>query len=200
MMGKTHLFMGITAAAVLTRPDTMGGCLAALMGGAAGGVLSDIDVKPGKGSRDDPDARVMAGGICALVLALDHLTGSGIVKELTTCGQERLYLGLGLLMLLCLVGYFQPHREFTHSFLALILFSSTVGIFSTSVQPAFAAGFLSHIMLDVLNKKPVRLLFPIGTGFCLKLCYADKAANRGLLCFGIAFTALFCLYMLMMFW
>ena len=55
-------------------------------------------------------------------------------------------------------------------------------------------------MLDVLNKKPVRLLFPIGMGFCLKLCYADKAANRGLLCFGIAFTALFCLYMLMMFW
>ena len=54
MMGKTHLFMGITAAAVLTRPDTVGGCLAALMGGAVGGVLSDIDVKSGKGRRDDP--------------------------------------------------------------------------------------------------------------------------------------------------
>lgn len=200
MMGKTHLFMGITAAAVLTRPDTVGGCLAALMGGAAGGVLSDIDVKPGKGSRDAPDARVMAGGICALALAVDHLIGSGIVAELKACGRERLYLGLGLLMLLCLVGYFQPHREFTHSFLALLLFSGAVGLFSSSIQPAFAAGFLSHIMLDVLNKKSVRLLFPIGTGFCLKLCYADKMANRGLLCFGMAFTALFCLYMLMLFW
>ena len=200
MMGKTHLFMGITAAAVLTRPDTVGGCLAALMGGAVGGVLSDIDVKSGKGRRDDPDARIMAGGICVLALGVDHLMGGGILAELNACGRERLYLGLGLLALLCMVGYFQPHREFTHSFLALILFSGAVGLFSTTVQPAFAAGFLSHIVLDVLNKKPVRLLFPVGTGFCLKLCYADKGTNRGLLCFGMAFTVLFCLYMLMMFW
>ena len=198
MMGKTHLFMGITAAAVLTQPDTAGECLAAVIGGSVGGVLSDIDVKPGKGSRDDPDARVMAAGLCVLALMLDHLVGGGILAELYACGRERLYLGLGMLSLLCFVGYFQPHREFTHSFLALVLFSGTVGLFSRMLQPAFAAGFLSHIVLDLLNKKSVRLLFPIGTGFCLKLCYADKAANRGLLCFGIAFTALFSLYTAMM--
>ncbi len=200
MMGKTHLFMGITAAAVLTRPNTTGGCLAALMGGAVGGVLSDIDVKPGKGSRDAPDARMLAVGICALVLALDHLTGSGIVAELRACGRERLYLGVGLLCVLCLVGYFQPHREFTHSVLALALFSGAVGLFSPTLQPAFAAGFLSHILMDLLNKKSVRLLFPVGMGFCLKLCYADKGANRVLLYFGMAFTALFSLYMLAAVW
>ena len=197
-MGKTHLFMGITAAAVLTRPDTIGGCLAVLIGGAAGGVLSDIDVKPGKGRRDDPDARIMAGGIGVIALVLDYLTGSGILAEITRLGSERLYLGLGCLILLCFLGYFQPHREFTHSFLAMALFSGAVGICSAAIQPAFAAGFLSHIALDLLNKKPVRLFFPIGTGFCLKLCYADKAANRVLLYFGMAFTILFSLYILMM--
>ena len=103
MMGKTHLFMGITAAAVLTRPDTVGGCLAALMGGAVGGVLSDIDVKSGKGRRDDPDARIMAGGICVLALGVDHLMGGGILAELNACGRERLYLGLGLLALYILI-------------------------------------------------------------------------------------------------
>lgn len=195
-MGKTHLFMGITAAAVLTQPDTVGGCLAVLMGGAAGGVLSDIDVKPGKGRRDDPDARLMAGGICVLALMADYLMGSGITAELNTRGREQLYLGAGCLILLCLFGYFQPHREFTHSFLALALFSGTVGLISPTIQPAFAAGFFSHIALDVLNKKPVRLLFPIGTGFCLKLCYADKTVNRALMYFGIMFTVLFYLYII----
>lgn len=196
MMGKTHLFMGITAAAVLTRPDTVGGCLAALMGGAVGGVLSDIDVKPGKGSRDDPDARVMAGGICVLALVADYLMGSGIMAELSARGWERMYLGLGCLALLCILGYFQPHREFTHSFLALILFGGAVGLISPTIQPAFAAGFFSHIVLDILNRRPIRLLFPIGTGFCLKLCYADKTVNRALMYFGIMFTALFYLYII----
>jgi len=44
---------------------------------------------------------------------------------------------------------------------------------------AFAIGFLSHVFLDLLNKKRVQLLYPSMVGnVCLGLCYANRIANR----------------------
>ena len=42
----------------------------------------------------------------------------------------------------------------------------------------FAAAFASHQILDLMNKRPVRLLYPLKKGFSLGLFYADRLANR----------------------
>ncbi|MDE7105458.1 MAG: metal-dependent hydrolase [Ruminococcus sp.] len=54
----------------------------------------------------------------------------------------------------------------------------------------FAIGFGSHILLDCLNKKPVRVFFPVKKGICFKLCYAAKTANQAFLVVGIISTIL----------
>ena len=47
-----------------------------------------------------------------------------------------------------------------------------------SVAAAFALGFASHVLLDLLNKMPVQLLYPSKRGkLCLRLCYASGATN-----------------------
>ena len=45
MMGKTHMIAGIGAAVLISPPDTIGGCLQALLGGALGGLICDLDVQ-----------------------------------------------------------------------------------------------------------------------------------------------------------
>ena len=42
----------------------------------------------------------------------------------------------------------------------------------------FAIAFASHVLLDMMNKKSVRLFYPAKKGFCLKWFYADRLANK----------------------
>ena len=52
MMGKTHMIAGIGAAVLISPPDTIGGCLQALLGGALGGLICDLDVQSSTYCRD----------------------------------------------------------------------------------------------------------------------------------------------------
>ncbi|MCC8103522.1 MAG: metal-dependent hydrolase [Clostridiales bacterium] len=73
-------------------------------------------------------------------------------------------------------------------------FSESGGILYVFGPLSQTTGCLSHLLLDCLNKKPVRLLYPIKTGFCMRLCYADGAANKVLLWVGVLLT--FCGFVL----
>lgn len=54
------------------------------------------------------------------------------------------------------------HRGWTHSLLGLILFSvPLLFIFNTGIAVVFAAGYLSHLLLDMLNPAGVRIFWPI---------------------------------------
>ena len=50
-------------------------------------------------------------------------------------------------------------------------------IFPDAVQ-YFAAGFLSHLVIDLLNRKRVHLFYPLGRGVCLNLCSSRGLVNR----------------------
>ena len=52
----------------------------------------------------------------------------------------------------------------------------------------YAIGYLSHLILDILNKRPVPVLYPIGKGFCLNLCYTGKTANTFFMFVGLVGT------------
>ena len=84
------------------------------------------------------------------------------------------------------VGTSQPHRSFMHSFAALALLTACVDIIYPDASAYFAVGFLSHLVLDVLNRKPEKLLWPWKKGFCLGLCSARGVVNRALLGVGMA--------------
>ncbi len=184
MMSKTHLAVGI-AASLAAAPPTKEGLCYALMGGAIGSLICDIDRSSERPSRD-----VKQGWAIAFTIFF-----AGFMHESYTYWQtfkaehllsDPLKVGcLGLLLVLFLFSIHGAHRGFSHSLLMCL--GSSVLIFFLSKQTCmfYIVGFLTHLLLDVLNKKPVRVFYP-ARGVCLGWFYADGLANRVLLLLGTA--------------
>ncbi len=81
------------------------------------------------------------------------------------------------------------HRTFTHSLLAMFLYTFAVWVVCLQMHRAFLFAYGSHLALDLLNKKPIPLFYPVHWSACLKLCYADGLANRALLYLGTGLSA-----------
>ena len=77
-----------------------------------------------------------------------------------------------------IIGFLSEHRTFTHSFLALVLYTFTTWLIYKPIALAVSVAYLSHILLDILNKRKVLILYPSKFGVCLKMCYANKTANK----------------------
>ena len=186
MMGKTHIFIGTALALSVTAPTTPRGCLPVILGGSLGAVLSDIDIRANQSHRDVSHTRFLTAGIMAVCLLLDSFFENSILSYIKM--NDGAGFGALLFGVLVVVGSVQEHRGFTHSLLALLLFDLAVGLLCPPILPSFTVGFVSHLFLDSFNKKPVRLFFPLKTGICLKLFYADGLADRLCLLCGILGT------------
>ena len=189
MMGKTHLTVGIAAALAAAQPRTAAGCLAAVLGGAIGGVLCDIDTLRNEGHNDSIAVQLSALAIGASILAADWYLNTGILKYILALDENRLLYGAIALFTLWIIGFFSDHRGFTHSIAAGALFSQAVWMLCPPVVLPFAAAYASHIILDLLNKKGVRLLYPMKGGVYCDLFYSDRTANDLLFTFGIIASA-----------
>ena len=189
MMGKTHLTIGIAAALAATQPATVPECLAAVAAGAVGGVLCDIDTLRNDGHNDSIAVQFTALAIAACILAVDWWQNMGLCASTLTLEQNRLSIGALALFTLWVIGFFSNHRGFTHSIAAAALFSQAVWIICPALSIPFAAAYASHIFLDLLNKKGVRLLFPMKGGVHFDLFYSDRTANDLLFAFGILASA-----------
>lgn len=190
MMGKTHIFCGMAAALALVHPETPEACITAVIGGAAGGVFCDIDMKDSRGKNDTLYSRLIAAGIIAAALLTDIAAGVGVIDRIKESFDRESVLGAGIFLILCIIGILQPHRKFTHSAIAMFLYSASVGMIYLPLCVPFAAGFVSHLALDILNKKPILLFWPLKTKVCLGLCYSNKFTDKLLLTCGILATIL----------
>ena len=65
------------------------------------------------------------------------------------------------------------------------LFSVSVFLIEPHIGIAFAIGYASHLIIDLFNKSPIRILYPLKKGICFKLCYADSLGNELLLVGGV---------------
>lgn len=196
MMGKTHIFIGIASALAVASPDNFKECLPAIVGGALGGSISDIDVNANKSTKDNLYAKLIASGIVPISLIIDLIADGGMIDYVKSCNTTVLVTGIILFIALCFIGSKQDHRGFTHSLLGLTLFSISVGFFCKPILIPFAIGFMSHILLDTLNKKPVKLFFPLKKGIYFDLFYANKTADKVLLFTGIVTIIVFLGYAL----
>lgn len=193
MMGKTHLTVGIATALAVTQPATVPGCLAAVMCGAVGGVICDIDTLRNDGNNDSIAVQLTAAAIAAGVLAVDWWLNMGLCARVLSLDKNRLIFGALALFILWIIGFFSNHRGFTHSIAAGALFSQAVWMLCPPLSIPFAAAYTSHILLDLLNKKSVRLLFPMKGGVHFGLFYSDRTVNDLLFAFGIIASAFFIL-------
>lgn len=177
MMGVTHVFAGALAAMVLAENGSPGDCLAALIGGSLGGIICDIDLG-GSGGMETKRAGQLAGAIALVGLAADLILDAGILRSIQSKSGLELKAGVLCLLTLCVWGWHQPHRGGTHSLLAVGLFSACVEVISGMLGRPFLIGMMSHLVLDIFNRRPLPLLYPLRGGVCLGLCRADGLADR----------------------
>lgn len=185
MMSKTHITVGIATSLAVCRPNTLEGIFASVLGGAAGGILCDIECRSSPGMKDALYGRLIALGLGIAILIADWITNAGIWASILSQNITMLIVGCIVLIATCVVGRFSPHRTFTHSL--LFCFLITFGFYCltpTLLGPVLAAG-ISHLIIDTFNKMPVPWLFPFKKGFCLKLCYAKGVANTVLMIAGL---------------
>lgn len=202
MMAKTHIAVGVASAMLITQPKTKTEFVATVVGGAVGGVMSDIDVKIDCSNKFAKKASLDAlyGEIAALVIAVgallaDYFSSCLIIHRITN-NLPFYVIGIAALVVLIVLGERSTQRDWTHSLIAMILFSVTACLIDIPIGLAFSVGFASHLIIDLLNKSPERLFFPVKKRICFKVCYADRLGNELLFAVGAGFavfyTLLFC--------
>ena len=117
MMSKTHITVGIATSLVVCRPTTLEGIFASVIGGAAGGIVCDIECRSTPQMRDALYGRFIALGICISLLLADIITNAGIWASIMAQNVISVAIGIGVLLVTCIVGRFSEHRTFTHSLL-----------------------------------------------------------------------------------
>lgn len=177
MMGKTHFAVGLAASLAVVSPATLPDCLTAVIGGCVGGVLADNDILDNDHRLASFSVQFVAAGVTALALTLDGFLNLGIVGSMME-RQTAATAGMIAFAVLWLLGVFSAHRTFTHSLPALLLYTFTVYVIHPPLTVGFAAAYLSHLLIDLLNRKNLPLMYPLKSGFCFKMFYADGLANR----------------------
>jgi inner membrane protein len=194
MMSKTHLAIGVGSALAVTLPVEPKLCCIATIGGLLGGIIPDNDILDNDYTGDALLGQVLGGGIIAGILFLDKILNFGICNELFSRSSINLIFGLILFIGLYIFGFFQEHRKFTHSFLAMILYSFAILCIYPPITKTFMIGYLSHIIIDLFNKKNVQIFFPLKFGICFGFCYANKLGNKILMYCGLVVSVFLLLY------
>lgn len=186
MTGRTHLAIGTATALWVTKPSDIPSFLICIGVAAVGSVISDIDVKTSTSHRQLNWIMGCAAAIILVAFFAEYKWNIGLLKSFLESGNiMRVVLSFLVFLAVCQFGKHRPHRSFMHSFLGCLILSQIIYFVFPKAAIYFAVAMLSHIALDMLNKKEVGLLYPMRGGFCLKLCSADGIMNRMLFRIGI---------------
>lgn len=199
-MSRTHIAVGIASALAIAQTGSPASCLAAVVGGSLGGIVADCDIAPSRAHRDALVGRLLAGAIAAIGLAVDARAGLGLGAYLVEHLGAGMIVGIVLFASLTFAGARTAHRTFAHSLLAMAGFCAAVRLACAPICPYFAIGYASHLVLDVTNRQPVELFFPMRAGVCLGLCSAKGVVNAAALSVGTAASLLLLAYRLAPLW
>lgn len=178
MMAKAHITIGMAAAFTLMQPESIPETLPVIVGASLGCLICDLDCENKTERSDSSHWRIVMAAVAAAALVEDYLLGAGMWKSIADSGSYWWCAGIAGFALTCAFASVSSHRGFSHSITALALETVFLWlIFPTAASP-FAAAFISHQMLDVMNKRSVRLLYPLQKGVCLGWFYADRLANK----------------------
>jgi len=178
MLAKAHVTVGMAAAFTIMKPETIAEALPVIAGGALGCLICDLDCEVTKEKTESSHWRIVMGLITAAALIEDHLLNAGMWSSLGSNGPYLWFAGLVIFVLTSGFASVSSHRGFSHSLLALALFAGSLWLIFPTMAIPFVITFVSHLILDMLNKRSVRLFYPAEKGVCLGMFYADRFANK----------------------
>jgi inner membrane protein len=144
-------------------------------------LVVDIDTEKSEGARFLKEA---CGGLITLAIlgvflktkyninVLNYITENKTLKQILPA--------LGILLVALVLGKISKHRSFTHSLLGIVAYTIPVYMLVGDLYKWFLIGYIAHILTDILNKKGVRLLYPLKNGVCLNICSADGIVDKTL--------------------
>ena len=187
MDGRTHASVGVATGLLLscTVPIASSYEQLAIGIGASivGSLFADLDIEQSLGGKSLRKFLSFAVPIVSIlflgkVLGFIDFSKSGIKTEQILA--MLLFVGIGI------YARSRPHREFTHSIFILYCTTACVYCFMWSyVWPWYLAGYLSHLVIDILNTKGESILWSLPPKFSLRLCKADGITNKVLFFAGI---------------
>lgn len=184
MMSMTHISIGLATTLAITRSDRFKDYLPVIAGAAIGSIICDFDCRSTDEMKDALYGRIVAFVIFGLSIVIDLIIRGNVFASLYQHNIKLIIVGVVIFLITSIFAVFSEHRFFSHSLLALVLYEGALICISIPLVIPFLIGYLSHILLDVMNKKPVMFLFPSEKGFCLNWFYAGKTANTVFLVFG----------------
>ena len=192
MLNRTHLAVGMAASLAasffILQPQNLSDVIVSVAGGAVGGVFADVDTVSHDKKHDALIGQLLGALALFAAASLDLYFKLGVC-EFVTGPNRRVSIAAAVgIVFLYMFGFLSPHRTFTHSLIAMALFSGCFALIYTRLGFAVLAGYVSHLALDLMNKKEVHLFYPIKTGVCLRLFYSGKTADKFFLRLGLAAT------------
>ncbi len=179
MTGKTHLAIGTAAAVCLLHPAAPSEWIICTASAAVGAVISDVDVSTSHSHEKLNQISALTVLAAAAVCLLEFRFHLGILNYFNSQSNWfRLISGFLILLAVCTFGKNRPHRSFMHSLPCWLLLSGIVFYLFPALTPGFSIGMLSHIAADLLNRKRVRLLYPLRWGLCFNLCSSYGFISR----------------------
>lgn len=193
MTGRTHVAAGVATALALaaglgsgTSVPTLA-CAAA--GGALGAVLPDLDVRNTARPLSDRLSRLAAAALLVAAVGADAAAGWPLARRAAEAGLGAVALGLAALAALCCAARLSAHRSFSHSLVALAGVFAATHLACAPLAPFVVAGMASHLALDLLTYRGLRLLWPARKGLCLRLCHTGGVVDACLLAGALALVA-----------
>ncbi|WP_287388211.1 metal-dependent hydrolase [Lachnospira sp.] len=206
MQTNTHLAVGACLGLTLTLAAPMEITVLGLCATSIGAIIPDIDID-GTGKKE---TKYIIMGISATLAIVPVLAGLVCMPEIFVCLKETSFLslisstaaksiiswsyiaflistimGFALFIGLCAFSNKTDHRTFSHSFMGMALFTFSIVLINPMAAGFFLVGYLSHIGLDLLNYRPVKLLYPKKSGFSFRLCYSKSRFSLNLLIFSV---------------
>ena len=175
MTGKTHFMVGAATAVTVAQPQKVSDFALLTVVGGLFGMWADCDEKKSKISQMSNKAIV----VCTIALVL--IVGTQKIDIYHPSNMVNFFLGLCVIAGVTYAGRLRPHREATHSLLAVVL----LGVIGYMLLPKYPyAGLiasLSHIVIDLPNKKGITLFFPIKKRISFNICKSDGIVSTVLL-------------------
>ena len=179
MIGKTHMAVGVAVSLAFLRPKTIQELILGTGISAVGAVISDIDSGTSESHKEANKIIFVSFLAAAAMIAVEYKWHVGIYQMIMRDSSvARVVIAAAVFLVICAYGKEQPHRSFMHSLLALVLLTGCTDIFLPDMIPYFQIAFLSHLVLDFLNLKGLRLFYPLQGRVSLGLCSSRGIMNQ----------------------
>lgn len=180
MQKNAHLSAGVAVTIAAIHPSSIKSLAICVAAATIGSLVSDIDVTTSESHKDLSKILAISTIVIFLCTILEATLHVGIYNYiLTQTNLNRILIGVLSFLLVCSYGMHTSHRTFMHSIPAIIILSTSLYIALPSAVIPFVIAMISHIFLDIFNRRNIQILYPLKKPkIALKLCPADGKVNK----------------------